>query len=110
MQHIVHLQRAWPLSSCPSPALRKRIRIGAPAFETRTMTGCEGGHFIKKEQLGVAVAPDTAVPVFEVELAANPLFRRPAAPAEPLSGIVDPPAAIAHEGATRGTGKQFAEG
>ncbi len=58
MQHIVHLRRARLLSGRPTPAFGERIRIGAPAFETRTMTGSECGHLIEKEQFGVAVAPD----------------------------------------------------
>ena len=86
------------------------FRVPAPAFETGPVAGGERRHLVEEEQFGVAVAPDVALAVFEIEPAANPLPRGPAARAERLALVMQPPAAIAHQRAARGRGEQFAEG
>ena len=62
---------------------RKPLGILAPAFEAGPMAGSEGRDLVEEEQFRVAVAPDLAVTIVEVELAANPLFRCPAPGSQP---------------------------
>jgi len=94
------------------PAREQRgesFRLLAPAFETRPVTGGERRHLVEEEQFGVAVAPDVAVAIIEVEAAADPLLRRPASRAKLAVLIVQAPAAIAHEQSARRIGEQAAK-
>jgi hypothetical protein len=111
VQHQIHLVGARALAKlerlCQNRA--KRFGILAPAFEAGPVPGGERGHLVEKKQLGVIAAPDVALAVLEVEHAADPLPRRPAALGQLRSSVVEAPAAIAHEQAARAGREPFAE-
>ena len=111
MQNHIHLGRARPRGGALGtlPRIREGERVAAAALEARAVAGRQRGRLIEEEHLGVAVLPDVAMPALELEQAADPRSRSPA-PQGQRAGIgMDAPAAIAHEQAERGVGKQFAE-
>jgi len=55
----------------------KSLGILAPALEARPMTCRERSDLVEEKQFGVGVAPHLAMPVIEIEPAADPLLRRP---------------------------------
>ena len=85
------------------------LGVLAPAFEARPVAGGERRHLVEEEQLAIALAPDLAMAVVEVELAADPLLRHPAPAAQFAPCVMQPPAAIAHEQPARRARKQMAE-
>ena len=96
-----------PFASCHCAANVHRIL--AAAFEAGPMASRERRRFIKKEQLGIEAAPDVAMPSLEVENAADPLPRRPAAVRQCLYIGVKTTAAVAHEQPTCRYSGQVAE-
>jgi hypothetical protein len=94
----------------PSPPRRGACEAGAPrgifrqrpprlCGGTRSRAGAGGkrGWLVKKEQLGVGTAPDDPPAAPEVEHAADPLPRCPAAPRQRLCVCMKTSAAVAHE-------------
>ena len=81
VQHLIHRRRrrAFLLAG---EQRRKGFRVLAPAFEAGPVAGRERRHLIEKKQLGVIAAPDVALTVLELEHAADPLPRGPAAPGQ----------------------------
>jgi hypothetical protein len=73
------------------------------------MPGGKRGRLVEEEQLGVAGAPDIAVPAFEVENTADPAAGHPAPRAQRAVVAVKPPAPIAEHETARGVGEQLAE-
>ena len=83
------------------PEAGESLRILAPAFKARPVPGGERGHLVEEKQLGVIAAPDVALAALEIQHAADPLPRRPAALGQLSVVGVDAPAAVAHEQAAR---------
>src|SRR4029077_3969953 len=79
MQNIVHLRRVGqPVKSARlAPFFRKGLRVFAAALEARPVPTGQRGWLVKKEQLCVETAPDVSPAALEVEIAADPLPRRP---------------------------------
>ena len=80
-----------------------------PAFGARPVTGSQGSNFVEEEWFGVTVAPNVAMPILKLELAADPLPRRPTPRCQVPVIVMDSSAAIAHEQPTRRNGGQFAK-
>ncbi len=96
--------------ACRENSAAKRLRVLAPAFEARPVTGGERRHLVEKEQFAVAVAPHLAMAVVELEPAADPLPRGPAARAELALAVSatarrDCPSAIRARGAANSSPK-----
>ena len=109
MQHAIDVVGAARGALLAGKSRSKRERIGAAALETGTMPGGERGRLVQEEQLGVARAPDLAVPALEFEHATDPAARYPPARAQRAVIAMKPPAAIAEYKAARGIGEQIAE-
>ena len=107
MKDIVHRRRPQTMPEGALPGSGEGQRMRTPAFEAGPMTGRQRGHLIEEEQFGIAIAPDTALAAFEIELAADPLLRRIAAIAEGAVIAVDVSAAIAHEQTAHGVRDKF---
>ena len=80
LQDQVHRGRArYRAALCLRPFFGEGFRGGATSFEAGPVTGGERRHLVEEEQLGVAVAPETAsLPPLEAQHAADPLRRGPA--------------------------------
>jgi hypothetical protein len=55
-----------------SPEVREKFRVFSPAFETRSMSRCEGCDLIEEKQFGVRLAPHHTMAVVEVKTATYP--------------------------------------
>ncbi len=108
VQDFVHRRRARALGLAGEQR-GETLGILAPAFEAGPVAGGQRRHLVEEEQFGVAVAPDLAMAVVEIEPAADPLLRRPAPRRELALVVVNAPAAIAQQRAARGRGDEFAE-
>jgi hypothetical protein len=76
----------------------KLFGIFSAALEARPMTCRERRNLVEKKQFRIAIAPDVAMPVLELEPAADPGPGDPTARCELSLRIMQPPAAIAHQG------------
>src|SRR6185295_14266797 len=85
------------------------LRVGAPAFEARTVASRERGDLVEEEQLGVVAAPDVALASLEVQDAADPLPRRPAPVSQGAVVAMKLAAAIAEQQPARGIGDERTE-
>src|SRR5262245_8769342 len=98
LKNLVHRRSRRP-QLLAGKQKRKPLGILAAALETWTVPCGKCRNLIEEEQLGIAVGPDLAVTIVEVELAANPLFRGPAPASKPTLVVMQSTAAVAHEGA-----------
>ena len=75
MQPPVHLLGTRPRAQLKGvlPAPGERLRVIAAALKTGAVAGRKRCHFIEEEQFGIAVAPNLAMAILEIEPAANPL-------------------------------------
>lgn len=103
MENVVHSSGVRPRAQaiCVTPFPGKCQRILAAALKTRSVSRRERRRLIKKKQLGIGAPPDVAMPPLEIEHAADPLPRRPAAAGERPCIHMEPAAAVAHEQPTR---------
>ncbi len=106
--HLVGIGSRRKLARNP-PRLGKGLRVLAPAFETRPMTGGQRGRLVEKEQFGVIAALNVALPAFEIEHTANPLPRGPATFCQCFSVGMETPPAVAEQQAARRHCDQFAQ-
>src|SRR6266536_1884201 len=110
MKNTIHLSRTRRHRFVPrgSPARRKRERVATAAFEAGPVPGRKRGRFVEKEQLGIAVLPNRAMPSLELGDAADPLAGNPAPRAERAIVAMKPAAAVAHEQPAGGDGDELA--
>src|SRR5262245_13875139 len=87
----------------------KLFGIFSAAFEARPMTCRERRDLVEEKQFRVAIAPDVAMPVLELEPAADPGPGDPTARCELSLRIMQPPAAIAHQGTSAGRRNQLSK-
>src|ERR1041384_7146489 len=98
LQHQIHRGRARHGAAFRlRPVVRKRICVGAAALEARPGARRERGRLVEEEQSGVAVAPDRVTAALELQHAANPLPRGPAAPPQSLVVAMETPTSVAEE-------------
>src|SRR4029077_8413762 len=110
LKDSIHFRRARNSAAVSLPPfLGKQHRIRAPALEARPMPGRERRDLIEEKQIGEARSPNVVAPPLELQHAADPLARGPAAPAQRPAVAMKAPAAIAEEHSARRRRDQFAE-
>lgn len=99
MENVVHLSGAGPRAqaTCLAPFPGKCHCILAAALEAWPVSRRQRRRLIEKKELGIEAPPDVAMPPLEIEHAADPLPRRPAAAGQRPCIRMEPAAAVAHE-------------
>jgi hypothetical protein len=87
----------------------ERARVGAATLEAGAMPGGERGRLVEEEQLGIARAPNLAMPPLELEPAADPGARHPPPQPQRAVGAMEAPAAVAEEQPPGDIGMEIAE-
>src|SRR5262245_10560900 len=87
----------------------KLFGIFSTALEARTVTCRKRRDLVEKKQFRVAIAPNVAMPTLELESAADPGPGDPTARCELSLRIMQPPAAIAHQGSSARRRNQFSK-
>jgi hypothetical protein len=87
----------------------KLFGIFSAALEARPMTCRKRRDLVEKKQFRVAFAPNVAMPILEIESAADPSPGDPTAHCELSLRIMQPPAAIAHQGSSGGRRNQLSK-
>src|SRR5262249_22304093 len=76
VKHFIHRTRRRPFLRSRKQR-RKSFSILTPTFEAGPMTRGKGRHLVEKKQLRIAITPNRATPIIEVEFAADPPHRFP---------------------------------